>query len=74
MILMLFLFLKIGRFELILIVFLFSLVIGMTSIIDNNLPFSPYFQLFFLLFQTIVFSTDSMNFYEFKKKEKERGY
>lgn len=55
MTLILFLYLKEHRFELILIVFLFSLIIGVTSIADFNLPFSPYFQLFFLLFQTIVF-------------------
>jgi len=39
----------------ILVVFLFSIVIGMSSISESNIPFTPWFQIFFLLIQTVFF-------------------
>ena len=43
------------EFLIVLILFLFSLIIGIDSIKQGIIPFSPYFQFFFLLFQTIIF-------------------
>ena len=39
----------------ILLIFLISIVIGVYSMIESNIPFSPFFQLFFILFQFIMF-------------------
>ena len=52
----------------ILLIFLFSLIIGVISITENILPFSPYLQIFFLLFQTIFFILTSLNYYNDKKR------
>lgn len=61
---MIVLFVKMREFLFILIVFLFSLIIGVLSISEGLVPFTPYFQLFFLTFQTILFFITSFNFYE----------
>lgn len=55
MILMIYFYVKIRRFLPVLIIFLFSIVIGMVSFSCSYLPFTPYFQIFFMLFQTILF-------------------
>jgi len=55
MIFMLALYLKVRIFLIILIVFLFSLVMGVSALENGNLPFTPYIQNFFLLFQTMIF-------------------
>lgn len=39
----------------ILIVFAFSLVIGALSTQIGDIPFTPYFQIFFILFQSAMF-------------------
>lgn len=70
MVLMLVLYLKFRFFHIILIVFLFSIVIGMYSIADYSLPFSPYFQLFFLTFQSVIFILTSNDYSNFKKGNK----
>jgi len=59
---MLFLYLKPFPYNylIILIVFLFSLIIGMESITYEYLPFNPYFSIFFLLTQTIIFLISSI--------------
>lgn len=69
MVLMLFLHLKVRRFELILVLFLFSLVIGIYSLTKSMLPFFPYFQIFFMLFQTVLFVIKVIQYKQIK-----RGY
>lgn len=63
-ILMLFLYKKIDKFLPTLILFLFSLIIGVSSIAIVNLPFIPYFSLFFILFQTSIFIIKSLKIYK----------
>lgn len=58
-IIMIYCYKKLRIFYIILIIWLFSLVIGMESIVNNDLPFSPYFQIFFMLFQTLIFMQTS---------------
>jgi hypothetical protein len=55
MVLMIYLYVKIDRFLPLLVVFLFSIIIGMVSFSGSYLPFTPFIQLFFILFQTIIF-------------------
>lgn len=52
------------KFLIVLVVFLFSIVIGMGSITSLSIPFSPYFQLFFLLIQTIFFILSALEVFE----------
>ena len=54
------LFLKIRIFLVILVVFLFSLVIGISALSETSIPFSPYLQIFFLLHQSIIFLITSI--------------
>ena len=53
--LMLIAYVRFRIFLVILTIFLFSLVIGMESITVNDMPFTPFIQIFFMLFQTIFF-------------------
>lgn len=69
MVLMLTLYFKYRFFHIMLIVFLFSIVIGMLSIADYSLPFSPYIQLFFMTFQSVIFILTSYDYSNFKKSE-----
>ena len=55
------------KFELIVSVFLFSLIIGIDSL-SYTIPFTPYIQLFFLLFQTIFFISFSIDYYNRKMR------
>ena len=64
LIIMVVLYTKIRVFLIILTVFLFSLIFGIFCIIDNVIPFTPYFQLFFLLFQGILFLLTSLDYKE----------
>lgn len=50
----------------ILVIYLFSLVIGMNSFI-YGIPFTPYIQIFFILLQTSLILTTSLNYYNSKK-------
>lgn len=65
--LMLYLYTKIKEFEPILIVFLFSLVIGVMSLSVIDIPFTPWFQIFFMLFQTIMFLLKAFEYYYSKR-------
>jgi len=51
----------------ILIVFLFSIIIGIGSF-SIQLPLTPYFQIFFILFQTIFFVLAALNYYTNKRR------
>jgi hypothetical protein len=54
-ILMIYFYMKVKRFLPILVVFLFSIVIGMTSFGGAFIPFMPWFQICFMLIQTTFF-------------------
>ena len=53
--LMLFCYIKVRVFLVILVIYLFSLVIGITAMNESIIPFSPFLQIFFLVFQSIIF-------------------
>ena len=65
--LMLYLYVKIEEFEPMLIVFLFSLIIGTTSLSVIDIPFTPWFQIFFMLFQTVLFLLKALQYYYNKR-------
>lgn len=68
MVLMLFMYYSKKRIEFIpiLIIFLFSLIMGINSL-SIDFPLTPYFQLFFMLFQTIFFVLAALNYYNNKR-------
>lgn len=55
MIFMAILYAKVRIFLVILIVYVFSLVIGVDALQDFTIPFSPYLQVLFLLYQSLFF-------------------
>lgn len=55
LVLMIYLYTKTKEFLPILTLFLFSLLIGFTSMSINSIPFLPYFSIFFILFQSVLF-------------------
>lgn len=55
MLIMLYLFLKYRIWYLILVIELFSLIIGINALGVEGIPFTPYFQILFLIFQTFIF-------------------
>jgi len=63
MIIMTILYLKIRLFLPILVVFLFSLIIGINSMSYDYIPFNPYFSIFFILFQSVFFIETSLQQY-----------
>lgn len=68
MVVMFQLYVKARRFLPILVVFLFSIIIGMDSLAEGNIPFTPYFQIFFIMFQSVFFLMTSIDLYkDFKK-------
>lgn len=68
MILMMVLYVKYRVPLLIITVYMFSLLLGYESL-SIEIPLTPYFQIFFLLFQSVLFILTAMDF--FSKKEKE---
>lgn len=69
--LMFFLYMKVRKPELlILVVFLFSLIIGIGALMNCGIPFTPYLQIFFILFQLSIFILASLNYYEKQKKKR----
>lgn len=65
--LMLYLYLKTEDFEPMLIIFLFSLVIGTMSLSVIDIPFTPWFQIFFMLFQAVLFLLKALEYYQGKR-------
>lgn len=63
MIIMIIVYAKMRVFLVILVIFLFSIVMGMTALQDFSIPFSPYLQIFFLMFQTVIFILTSLGAY-----------
>lgn len=65
MILMLTIHIKVKEpFLLGLVVFLFSLIIGIGAMVESNIPFTPYIQIFFLLFQSAIFLLEALEKYK----------
>lgn len=50
-------------FLVILTIWSFSLIFGMISIQNWSLPFTPYFQIFFMVIQSVYFLQTSLQFY-----------
>jgi len=74
LLLMLFLYLKSSK-ELkeglpILVIYLFSLLIGIKSFEHPHTPFSPLLESFFLIFQTVIFLLTAFNVYDNKMKSR----
>jgi len=63
MIIMVVLYLKVRIWLVILIVFLFSLIIGVYSLSFEYIPFNPWFSIFFILFQLGFFLQMSLEVY-----------
>ena len=55
MILMALLYYKTRYTFIMILVYLFSLLIGINALNDYSIPFSPYLQVLFLLFQSLLF-------------------
>ena len=55
MVLMIYAYKKMRRFLPVLIIFLFSIIMGINTMSVLGFPHTPWFQLFFILFQTIIF-------------------
>ena len=66
------LYVKYRLFRLILVVYLFSLIIGGLALTVGTIPFTPYFQMFFMLFQTIILIYAGIDYNTVKKKQKNR--
>lgn len=64
MILMIILYLKMRLFLVILVVFLFSIIIGFNSMTYEHIPFKPYLSIFFILFQSVIFIETSLQQYK----------
>lgn len=68
LIIMMILCLKTRLFLPILVVFLFSLIIGFNSIALENIPLNPYLSIFFILFQSVMFIETSLQQYKTTKR------
>lgn len=66
--LMIYFYMKIKEILPILITYLLSLVIGIVCITGQYIPFTPYFQIFFLSIQTSFCIMSALDFYEKKNK------
>jgi len=68
-ILMLYLYMKVKDILPLILTYLFSLLIGFICLTYPFMPFTPYFSLFFIFFQSIIFLIAGLDYYEgFKKK------
>ena len=63
LVLMIYFYSKTRVFPIILTIFSFSLIFGMYSLEVDNIPFTPYFQIFFLTIQGIFFMLTALNVY-----------
>jgi len=64
LVIMIILYLKMRLFLPILVVFLFSLIIGINSMSLEYIPFNPYVSVFFILFQSVIFIETSLQQYK----------
>ncbi|MBA7494961.1 hypothetical protein ES702_05539 [subsurface metagenome] len=63
LILMIYFYSKTRVFPIILTIFSFSLIFGVYSLEIENIPFTPYFQIFFLTIQGMLFILTALNVY-----------
>lgn len=63
MFLALYLYLKVRRFLLSVVVFVFSLIIGINALSQTDIPFTPMIQIFFLVFQICIILIMSVEAY-----------
>ena len=67
MVLMVLVYMRLRVFLIILVIFLFSLVIGYYSLETSaDIPFSPYLQIFFMVFQTVFFTLTTIKMFYYK--------
>lgn len=64
MLIMVVIYIKIRNFLVITVIFLFSLIIGAISISIGNITFTPYIQIFFIMFQLSIFIITSIEAYK----------
>lgn len=67
--LILVLYLKYKMYHIIIIVYLFGLVIGAMSFTIGYIPFTPYFQIFYVVFLTVIFVYTSIDYNKYKNKK-----
>lgn len=60
-ILMVFFRMKSDKFTIILVIEMFSVIIGGASVYIETFPLNPYFQLFFIVFQSVIFFKDAID-------------
>lgn len=48
-------------------IYLFSLILGFESLTHPHTPFSPYFEIFFIIIQTVLFIQSAMDYIQLKK-------
>ena len=66
-VLILTLYLKYKMFHIIIIVYLFGFIIGVMSFTIGYIPFSPYIQIFYLVFITVIFVFTAIDYSNYKK-------
>jgi hypothetical protein len=67
MVVMLYMYKKVKIFPLIATMFIINLVIGVNALSIENIPFTPWFQILFILFSFILFIMDAIDFFTYKK-------
>jgi len=67
--LMLLLYLKYKMLHLIIIVYLFALIIGALSFTIGYIPFTPYIQIFYVVFITVIFVYSAIDYNNYKNKK-----
>lgn len=65
---MVYFYLRVRKFLVILTVFLFSIVFGISALFIASFPFTPYFQLFFIAFQSVMFLKTTQDYYNYTKR------
>jgi len=65
--LILVLYLKYKMFHIIIVVYLFGFLIGVLSFTEGYLPFTPYLQIFYLVFISVIFVFTAIDYHNHKK-------
>lgn len=67
LILMIYFYVKVRKFLPILVIYVFSLIIGMASF-SSLIPFFPWINVFFILFQSVIFMLTGLDLYNEVKR------
>jgi len=59
---------RVRYYVIIIVIYLFSLIIGFESLSHPHTPFTPMFEIFFIIFQTSVFIHTALDYIELKNK------